>query len=240
MPFPDTSAVFGPEMAALGKKGHAGGVSSAARRRSATGSEEVSVPAVKRSIVLKKIKPQKNLPPGTSTVPRRSPPVHAEAVKENVCQVSPGSGVEAEPAPSLPVAEDPEMLLCGRDPVMSQKVRRSYSRLSPFGTQAENASDGSDTSTPNQWHPARRSFFGFERLLAVEAMPDFSPVKPANLRENPPAPPVSPGAIPGVAAAKKKKQKRKVVEIEKSVLDEWAAQMNATFEEAERFDLVVE
>ncbi|XP_072887477.1 LOW QUALITY PROTEIN: sororin [Hemitrygon akajei] len=233
-------------MAALGKKGHAGGVSSPARRRSATGSEEVSVPAVKHSIVLKKIKPQKNLPPGTSTAPRRSPRVHAEAVKENVCQVSPGSGLRLSPLPRCPSPpppppRTPKCCRAARDPVMSQKVRRSYSRLSPFGTQADNASDGSDTSTPNQWHPARRSFFGFERLLAVEAMPDFSPVKPVNLRENPPAPPVSPGAIPGVAAAKKKKKpKRKVAEIEKSVLDEWAAQMNATFEEAERFDLVVE
>ncbi|XP_072101623.1 LOW QUALITY PROTEIN: sororin [Mobula birostris] len=234
-------------MAALGKRGHAGGASSPARRRSATESEEVPVPAVKRSIVLKKIKPQKNLTPGTSTAPRRSPRVHAEAMKENVCQVSPGPGAEAEPPPPLPVppppsAEDPEVLPRDPDLVMSQKVRRSYSRLSPFGTQAGNASDGSgsDTSTPNQWHPARRSFFGFERLLAAEALPAVSPVKPVNPREKPSAPLLSPGAIPGVAAAKEKKKKRKVVEIEKSVLDEWAAQMNASFEEAERFDLVVE
>ncbi|XP_072345778.1 sororin [Scyliorhinus torazame] len=46
--------------------------------------------------------------------------------------------------------------------------------------------------------------------------------------------------IPGIAIAKQKKKKRKIPQIEKSTLDEWAAQMNASFEEAERFDLLVE
>ncbi|XP_051901047.1 sororin [Pristis pectinata] len=252
----------GGKMAAAAERGQARDVPPLARRRSdrlsATENEESLVPAVKHSIVLKKIKPQRKLTVGTTATPRRSPRVSAEAVKENVCRVSAGSGApEGQVSPSLPVtatpsAEDSDLLLdtrlpSDRDSVMSHKVRRSYSRLSPFGTQAGNASDGSDTSTPNQWHPARRSFFGFERLLATEALPAISPVKSASPRDKPaglPAPGsaacVPPGAIPGVAAAKEKRKKRKVAQIEKSALDEWAAQMNASFEEAERFDLVVE
>lgn len=48
--------------------------------------------------------------------------------------------------------------------------------------------------------------------------------------------------LPGISplVVKEKRKKKKVPEILKSELDEWAAAMNAEFEAAERFDLLVE
>ncbi|XP_069750363.1 sororin isoform X2 [Narcine bancroftii] len=226
-----------------------GDVPSPARRRSnrlsATKTEENAVDKkdagetqqvtlVKRSIVLRKIKPQKN---GLS-----------EATKENACG---SAGPHSAKGQGLAVTtSDADPLLCtplpGDQDPMYQKVRRSYSRLSPFGCQTGNSGSSSDTSTPNQWHPGRQSLFGFERLLASEALPAISPVKRGSPRDQPLAPTASShvplDAIPGVPAGvgKKKKKKWKVPQVETCVLDEWAAQMNASFEEAERFDLLVE
>ncbi|XP_041035924.1 sororin isoform X1 [Carcharodon carcharias] len=269
-------------------------------RLSAAENRESSVPLVKRSIVLKKIEPQKNVqkqvsgePQQSSTftktiaaTPRRSPRISPQAMKENVGEGSvhleSKPSDEAEQACTLPsasmtlspsteetgVSADTELTLpVDRSTVMFQKVRRSYSRLSPFGTHSLNAStgaascsfggspclssDASDTSTPNQPPSSRRSFFGFERLLASEAILRVSPVKPLTPKENDEE--LSARAthaaaslrsldvnIPGIAVAKEKKKKRKIPQIEKSALDEWAAQMNASFAEAERFDLLVE
>ncbi|XP_038643444.1 sororin [Scyliorhinus canicula] len=256
-------------------------------------SKENVAPVVKRSIVLKKIEPQKNaqkrvsgeprqspqLTKPTTAAPRRSPRLSPEARKENVClslgsppgdeagkvlasprgpsAVSPPRAGEAGVSPDT----DPSPL---RSTAMSQKVRRSYSRLSPLGIHALNtsaggrgfrtspcpASEASDTSTPNQLPASRRSFFGFERLLAGEAALGVSPVKPlipkeaaellgqvSHAAELAPSPDRD---IPGIAIVKQKRKKRKIPQIEKSALDEWAAQMNASFDEAERFDLLVE
>ncbi|XP_038620609.1 sororin [Tachyglossus aculeatus] len=103
-----------------------------------------------------------------------------------------------------------------RDWEMSRKVRRSYSRLSAAGP----------TSPP----PGRRSF-GFEGPRGL------SPVG----AEAKAAAPWEPDAhLPGIALVKEKRRRRKVPEILKSELDEWAAAMNAQFEAAEQFDLLVE
>ncbi|XP_078058924.1 sororin isoform X2 [Mustelus asterias] len=243
-------------------------------RLSATESKENSVQPLKRSIVLKRIEPQKHailgetrqsptLTKSVTAVPRRSPRISAEAVKENVC-LGDSARSEAGQPHSTPTALSPPAEEAGAPPVadrstvMSQKVRRSYSRLSPFGVHALNTSrsfgesprppsDASDTSTPNQPAPSsRRSFFGFDRLLAADTTPGVSPVKPLTPKEAELSARVAPATapldvdIPGIPVAKGKKKKRKVPQIEKSELDEWAAQMNATFEEAERFDLLVE
>ncbi|XP_067878000.1 sororin [Heterodontus francisci] len=256
-------------------------------RLSATGNKESSVPVAKRSIVLKKIEPQKNvLSKSIIAAPRRSPRISPKTMKENICEgsVQVGSVLGAEagwgstfPSTSTTVTPSPKetgdspdtvpTLPVDRSTAMSQKVRRSYSRLSPFGIHALNrspstagcsygespcsSSDASDTSTPNQPVPARRSFFGFERLLASEALLSISPVKPltskekcAELRAQATRTTASLATrdvnIPGVTIAKEKKKKRKFPQIEKSALDKWAAQMNASFEDAERFDLLVE
>uniref|UniRef100_A0A8D1KF32 Cell division cycle associated 5 n=1 Tax=Sus scrofa TaxID=9823 RepID=A0A8D1KF32_PIG len=147
---------------------------------------------------------------------------------------------------SVPVTPTPTPVLCSlnvesnsgegdldaRDLEMSKKVRRSYSRLETVGS--------ASTSTPG-----RRSCFGFEGLLATEDLAGVSPVVGSKLTEVPRVP-VKPWApdttLPGISppAVKEKRKKRKVPEILKSELDEWAAAMNAEFEAAEQFDLLVE
>ncbi|XP_072495174.1 sororin isoform X6 [Notamacropus eugenii] len=125
-------------------------------------------------------------------------------------------------------------LMDARDLEMSRKVRRSYSRLSDLGL------GSSSTSTPNY---RRHSFFGFERLLLGEELENVSPVvkeskSQAVASATEPQRPDS--TLPGIIITKEKRRKRKVPEILKSELDEWAAAMNAQFEAAEKFDLLVE
>ncbi|KAM4018104.1 sororin [Anomaloglossus baeobatrachus] len=150
--------------------------------------------------------------------------------------------------PQLPTSDD-------RREVMSQKVRRSYSRLelsmngSSFLYSPTRNSDSSDTSTPNlASKPGRRSLFGFDKLGAeedVQSKKDGEKMKQtfnessmgASIRHSAGEPDLN---IPGVALAKQKRRKRKVPQIEVCALDEWAASMNAQFEEAEKFDLLVE
>ncbi|XP_069482593.1 sororin-B-like [Ambystoma mexicanum] len=145
---------------------------------------------------------------------------------------------------------------------IGKKVRRSYSRLelslnrSSYSMENSIASqeDLSDSSTPNQSKPSRRSFFGFDNLLSQDVLTDVSPVtSKADVSKSRPnvgaelsvmTLHVSPRKLetnfPGIAMAKEKRKRRKVPQINKSDLDEWAAQMNAQFEEAEKFDLTVE
>lgn len=143
-----------------------------------------------------------------------------------------------------------------RQKEMSQKVRRSYSRLemsmngSSFLYSPTKNTDSSDTSTPNlALKPGRRSLFGFDKLLSSEEDVENKKVgkkmkktfnespngTSAKLSVEEPDP-----NIPGVALTKPKRRKRKVLQIEVSALDEWAAAMNAQFDEAEKFDLHVE
>lgn len=110
--------------------------------------------------------------------------------------------------------------------------------------------DSSDTSTPNfASKPGRKSLFGFDKLLSSEedvekkkggektkqTFNESSSGTSARLTVEEPDP-----NIPGVALTKQKRRKRKVPQIEVSALDEWAAAMNAQFDEAEKFDLLVE
>lgn len=162
-----------------------------------------------------------------------------------------------------PILVNASPCLGEEDSGMAKKVRRSYSRLemslyrSSFATESHTASqeDSSDTSTPNQSRLSRRSFFGFDNLVSQEVLANVSPVaaKTGIRRESGPDKQAESSAImshitapeldtniPGIAMAKEKRKRRKIPQIEKSDLDEWAAQMNAQFEEAEKFDLLVE
>ncbi|XP_073514707.1 sororin isoform X2 [Phyllobates terribilis] len=150
--------------------------------------------------------------------------------------------------PQSPTTDD-------RREVMSQKVRRSYSRLdmsmsgSSFLYSPTKNSDSSDTSTPNlASKPGRKSLFGFAKLNTeddVESKKDGERTRQtfnessmgASMRLSAEEPDLN---IPGVVLVKQKRRKRKVPQIEVSALDEWAAAMNAQFDEAERFDLLVE
>ncbi|KAK2499148.1 hypothetical protein MC885_003922 [Smutsia gigantea] len=122
--------------------------------------------------------------------------------------------------------------LDARDVEMSKKVRRSYSRLETLGS--------TSTSTPGC-----RSCFGSEGLLGAEDLAAVSPVVCSKLTEAPKVPEkiwAPDTTLPGISppVVKEKRKKKKVPEILKSELDEWAAAMNAEFEAAEQFDLLVE
>ncbi|XP_029812307.1 sororin isoform X2 [Suricata suricatta] len=182
--------------------------------------------------------------------PRRSPRIAFFLEKENEPPRKEPAGEELFKTSSVPATPTPTPtptpVLCprnvesncgeedldARDLEMSKKVRRSYSRLQMLAS--------ASASTPG-----RRSCFGFEGLLGAEDLATVSPVRCSKLTEVPRVP-VQPWApdttLPGISppAMKEKRKKKKVPQILKSELDEWAAAMNAEFEAAEQFDLLVE
>ncbi|XP_048215611.1 sororin [Perognathus longimembris pacificus] len=195
---------------------------------------------VRKPIVLRKIVAHAVEVPRTPST-RRSPriafflekennPPNQKTTEEDLSKIS---SVPVTPN-STPVLSTPNIVRSdsreeqdARDVEMAKKVRRSYSRLQTLGS----------TSTPG-----RQSCFGFESL---EDLSGVSPVVCSKATENSKAPakplvpdPTLPGISPPVV--KEKRKKRKVPEILKSELDEWAAAMNAEFEAAEQFDLLVE
>ncbi|XP_054910968.1 sororin [Poeciliopsis prolifica] len=134
-------------------------------------------------------------------------------------------------ASSPPAASQPAE---PRDSVWTQKVRRSYSKLS-------------DSSLHSPGH--RDTLFGFEKLStpevvrsrvelsrsSLEVSGSFGSLLEADECGAEPDP-----NIPGVAVVKEKRKKRKVQQINTEELEVLAAQMNAEFREAEQFELVVE
>ncbi|XP_006901519.1 PREDICTED: sororin-like [Elephantulus edwardii] len=198
----------------------------------------------RKPIVLKKIVARAVEIAAVST-PRRSPriafflekennpPPDKEPARENLFKTS---SVPVTPAPTHVLvsqhleASPQRENLDDRDLEMSKKVRRSYSRLEGFAS----------TSTPG-----RRTCFGFERLLAEDSLATVSPVvcsKPSEVTSYPMKAWAPDTTLPGISppAVKEKRKKKKLPEILKSELDEWAAAMNAEFEAAEQFDLLVE
>ncbi|XP_007942979.1 sororin [Orycteropus afer afer] len=198
--------------------------------------------SVRKPIVLKKIVAHAVEIPAVLT-PRRSTRIAFFLEKENHPPTKEPTKADLFKTCNVPVtpATTPMLLapssqcsprrghLDARDLEMAKKVRRSYSRLEPL----------SSTSTPG-----RRSCFGFEGLLG-EDLAGVSPVVGAKSFEvtgvhvKPWAPDTT---LPGISppTMKEKRKKKKVPEILKSELDEWAAAMNAEFEAAEQFDLLVE
>uniref|UniRef100_A0A8C0J680 Sororin C-terminal region domain-containing protein n=1 Tax=Chelonoidis abingdonii TaxID=106734 RepID=A0A8C0J680_CHEAB len=200
-------------------------------------------PVVKQSIMVKKIMPRKQQPAvalteaeqipcvtGTAWTPRRSPRISQKAGKENFpvesSEAKDCGSTDANPilASSLPANASG---LDERDVLMSKKMHLSYSLLDA--------------------HPKKCSLFGFEKLQVPDALADVSPVGKVSPAQETPVKPDALGStkewdtnIPGISFPKEKRKKRRIPQIDKSELDEWAAQMNAQFEEAEQFDLVVE
>ncbi|KAG8438074.1 hypothetical protein GDO86_008673 [Hymenochirus boettgeri] len=235
---------------------------------------------VKKSITVRKIMPRKTLPASATSVPqstpkvappRRSTRISPKVQKENIVPEKskniPKHVPEQPSVPEIdvlsPISVNIQLSPCQdkRDLVMSQKVRRSYSRLemsmnsSSFLYSPTKKRDSSDTSTPNQLRKVGRpSLFGFDKLLNSESPEEEEePAKgvkknsvgnreePSN--ENPTEKALVEELdhnIPGVAILKQKRRKRKVQMIEINELDKWAADMNAEFDEAEKFDLFVE
>ncbi|KAM4845941.1 sororin isoform 4-T4 [Thomomys bottae] len=197
---------------------------------------------VRKPIVLKKIVAHAVEIPGSPLV-RRSPRIAFFLEKENNPPNQETTKTDLFTINSVPmtpnttpvlsnlnvIRSDHQEELDARDVEMSKKVRRSYSRLQSPGS--------TSTSTPD-----RQSCFGFEGL---EDLPRVSPVVSSEVTEvfKAPANPLLPDpTLPGISppVVKEKRKKKKMPEILKSELDEWAAAMNAEFEAAEQFDLLVE
>ncbi|XP_003468263.1 sororin isoform X2 [Cavia porcellus] len=197
---------------------------------------------VKKPIVLKKIVAHAVEVPAVHS-PRRSPRITFFLGKENNPPLQKPTKRDLFKTPSVPVTptttpvlDPPEVESCSKEEEldirtveMSRKVRRSYSRLDTLRC--------ASTSTPGL-----QSCFGFEEPKDLSGV---SPVVCSKLTEVPKVPvrPCSPDMnLPGISPLfmKEKRRKKKAPEILKSQLDEWAAAMNAEFEAAEQFDLLVE
>ncbi|XP_026988648.2 sororin [Tachysurus fulvidraco] len=207
---------------------------------------------VKRSITVRKIVPRKtqatselnkeNVEKRLSGDSRKrskvSSPPQAETTVSKPTILSP---IQAPASPS-PNTAQPE-----QDPVWSHKVRRSYSRLS-IGDRSFESPKPESASSPTR----RETMFGFERLQTPEVIHKANVSRGAsssmciesfNLSAaddtvaNTPEPDLN---IPGVCLVKKNARRKRVQQIKTSELDILAAQMNAEFEEAECFELVVE
>ncbi|KAK1787835.1 hypothetical protein P4O66_016322 [Electrophorus voltai] len=232
------------------------------RRRSARlSANEENVPPkseacvlVKRSISVRKIAPRKTQVPSVpnklnvdilSSATRKrseiSSPAQADAHLPKSKIISPIQ----TPASPPPKNREPD-----QNSVWSHKVRRSYSRLSMRDRSVESPEPLSASS------PTRReTLFGFERLQTPEVMRKANVSRGAlqstsslcggsfNLSAaedtvyNHPEPDLN---IPGVCLVKKNTRRKRVQQIKLSELDILAAKMNAEFEEAECFELVVE
>ncbi|XP_028660057.1 sororin isoform X2 [Erpetoichthys calabaricus] len=150
---------------------------------------------------------------------------------------------EPEPATEPASCQDPQNL------VWSKKARRSYSRLSNQSLSETSALNRSDDSSIASSRKDRSSLYGFNNLLSPTKNSD---VPITNLQNNSVVPHQNllisgfsevdvDLQIPGVVVVKeKKKKKKKVQKIKLSELDDLAAQMNAEFEAAEKFDLCIE
>lgn len=215
-------------------------------------------PAVKRSITVRKIAPRKTTAPSEhnkENTPRRTERRCSQQKKQTVStpgnDASRGRSSSAKkkavmPSPILPSTPPQPPPFHSQqpathpvDPVWSQKVRRSYSRLS-------------DQSFHSPDH--RETLFGFERLKTPEVigqtktghsfsgslsgLNSFTLLEAEDCGSAFPEPDTN---IPGVAVTKeRRRRRRKVQQIGESELDAMAAKLNAEFEEAEVFELVVE
>nr|XP_020510827.1 sororin [Labrus bergylta] len=205
---------------------------------------------VKRSITVRKIAPRKTVAPSENNkenTPRRSgseevqktkPKVSTPGVTPHRRGSTPAKKAAAMPSPILPSSPPPPPPAAADpvDPVWSQKVRRSYSRLSSpdsrvsmFGFERMN--------TPEVVKRVRRSKPGLELSGSASGLNSFTSLMEAEVCC---AAPEVDTDIPGVLLVKEKRRRRKVQQIGSTEMDALAAQMNAEFEEAEVFELFVE
>ncbi|XP_042296459.1 sororin [Sceloporus undulatus] len=220
-------------------------------------------PRKMKPITLKKIVPRSRQIREAALTPRRSPRISFKEDKENV-PLGKGPGALKPPSPQSalvpeagkdalsPVTDNASVSSPEdeRDQAMAKRVRRSYSRLElsvsrSFLEKPMSPGSGlSDTSTPNHGPGKRQTLFGFEKLLVPDGLADVSPVN-TNATQRRTATEteafIEPDTnIPGVLLVKEKRRKKKMPQFNPSELDEWVTQMNAEFEEAEKFDLLVE
>ncbi|TNN61357.1 Sororin-B [Liparis tanakae] len=214
--------------------------------------------AVKRSITVRKIAPRKTVAPSEhdkENTPRRSVLESGPQKKPQVSTPRPvaGRGVDT----SGPVAGrgvDTSGPVAGRG--VDTPVRRSYSRLGE-----KSLSPGEKSLSPGEKSlsspDCRGNMFGFDKLQTPEVGPrvlrprsglDVSCAPSAALNSFTSLLEAEEAAglerdlhIPGVVLVKEKRTRRKKVQqIGTTELDALAARLNAEFEEAEEFELLVE
>ncbi|KAM6970782.1 sororin [Aplochiton taeniatus] len=214
------------------------------------------ISAVKRSITVKKLAPRKTQ---VSSVENKE---NEQRLSEGSClkkpRVSTPGPVQAQQAKATllspildPSSSCPQPAADPKDAAWSQKVRRSYSRLS-LTDQSFHSPDPQAVSPPT---PRRReTLFGFEMLNTPEVVHKVANSKDSEVSRSlcgvssftlcegdDCGPSAEPDVnIPGVALVKEKKRRKKVTPINITELDVLAAKMNAEFEKAEEFTLVVE
>lgn len=217
--------------------------------------------AVKRSIVVRKIAPRKTVAPSEhnkENTPRRSGSESSQQKKKPSVSTpgpSPSRGGSSSakkkkatmPSPILPSSPPPpshpqQPAVDPEDAVWSQKVRRSYSRLSD---KSLNSPDSRETmfgfeklQTPEVVRRVEQSKTGLEVSGSLSGLNSFTSLLEADDCGS--AFPEPDTNIPGVAVVKEKRRRKKVQQIDASELDAMAAEMNAEFEAAEVFELVVE
>lgn len=215
--------------------------------------------AVKRSITVRKIAPRKTVAPSEhnkENTPSRSEGSQQKKLKVSTPDPAPDRGVSstgkkakkaAMPSPILPPASPPpqqQPAVDAEDAVWSQKVRRSYSRLSD---KSFNSPDSRETlfgfeklQTPEVCRRVGLSKTATELSASLSGLNSFTSLLEAADDCGSLVPELDTN-IPGVAVVKEKKRRRKKVQqINTTELDALAAKMNAEFEEAEEFDLIVE
>ncbi|KAM9824488.1 sororin [Neosynchiropus ocellatus] len=206
--------------------------------------------AVKRSFAVRKIVPRKitapsehdkentercsgaNLPekqnvstPGSAPCRRRSSAAKRQAAMPSPILPSP------PPQPHSQQPVDPE------DLVWSHKARRSYSRLSDKSPGSRRTMFGFEKlQTPEVGQKVRQVRSGVDISGSMSGLSSFSSLLEAEDCGYP-EPDLN---IPGVALVKEKRKRKKVQQMKTTELDALAAKMNAEFEEAEGFELVVE
>ncbi|XP_051542532.1 sororin-like [Myxocyprinus asiaticus] len=240
------------------------GASPARRRSSRLSANDENLPsiivappvAVKRSITVRKIAPRKTQALSDSNKENVERLSEVALKVSKVMTSSPCVATAPKTAVLSPVLPPPPPSSQHRepeqDPVWSQKVRRSYSRLS-FGEKSFESpkTQPASSSSPNN----RETLFGFERLQTPEVMrkTERSGIAPqgsssfsvgsfntSTADDTASCPPEVDPNIPGVCLVKKTTRRKRVQQIKMYELEVLAAKMNAEFEEAEHFDLVVE
>lgn len=214
---------------------------------------------VKRAITVRKIAPRKTAVQSAhnkENTPRRSGIECSQQKKPKVSTPGNTTGREGScsgkkkalmPSPILPSPPPPpcrsqQPAVDPEDAMWSQKVRRSYSRLSD---KSFNSPDTRETlfgfeklKTPEVIRRVERTKCGLEVSGSFSGLNSFTSLLEADDRGS--AFPEPDTNIPGVAVVKEKRRRKKIQQIDASELDAMAAKMNAEFEEAEVFELVVE
>lgn len=215
---------------------------------------------IKRSITVRKIAPRKTTvlsDHNKENTPSRTEP--EGGLKKNLKVSTPGpvpgrvasssakkKKAPALPSPILPASPPPsrpqQPLTDPEDEVWSQKVRRSYSRLSDKSFNSPNSRETlfgfEKLKTPEVGRAVGQPKTGLEVCGSLTALTSFSTMLEADDCASAFSEP-DPN-IPGVAVVKEKRRRKKVQQMDNTEMEALAAKMNAEFEEAEVFELVVE